>query len=348
MSYPGGSANAPQPPMDRLFRQGWSLAQLETISDYTVNEPGGARPAAALASPGSPMPVPYLPGVLPGMKIFSNKGEVMSETPLKYADLSEADIQAARDRAAADRLLVEKREKQRLATKKSRENSKAAKEKALAEEPIETVWEMHGKALKQSNPSLHAQLEEKHLEVRATEAEVLEICEGVKKNLRAETRTWETRDSTEIFPMPDVAFKDIRSMETLNFSAIEGMTHESHAEGEKGAPCFRPTPQEKFSGKLDDAVGAYRFFGFRTKISPDCRRDAQDNLILHWLRTGDPNINIDVVKQAISDWKRNGGWHSNAAEIARLLKQRHQDFPAFGLLDEQPPAPAMFVKKRKS
>jgi hypothetical protein len=251
----------------------------------------------------------------------------VADEKAKYGDLSEADIQAARDRSLADKLLAEKREKGRLATKKSRANSDIAKAKALAEEPLSEMWTRNSRKFCESSPenkALFIAMRQKHDDVAGTVAEVQEILEGLAKGLRCETRCLETRDSTEIMPMVDDCFRDIRQQVgtegMLNYAALEGATHLRSADGEIGESSFRPTAKEKFDAT--SPVDCYRWFGFRLRLTDDTYRDALDAFLKYSLVTGDVNIDWALVKVAIEDFKNGKGWHANEREIRALLKTR--------------------------
>jgi hypothetical protein len=281
--------------------------------------------------------------------IFKHQGEIEMPEDTLMMPMTQEELAAAKRRREADKLLAEKLERGRLATQKSREKKKAAEAAEKAIEPVETMWTrnskaLFAKALFAKDATLYRALEDKHLDVRATEAEVLDIVSAVKEGKRrAETLSALTPDPENVFPMPDVAYRDLREMPTASYVTIEAMTHPARhdGEGEHGESSFRPQSGEKFSGSLDDVVGCYRFFGFRLAPTSDCRRDCLDFLLLYALRSGDATLDWTFIKEiAIPDWRSSRGWYQNEFEIARLLKERG--------FEEPPPAPAMFKQKRKS
>jgi hypothetical protein len=169
---------------------------------------------------------------------------------------------------------------------------------------------------------------QKHDDVAATVGEVQEILEGLAKGLRCETRCLATRDSTEIMPMVDDAFRDIRQQVaaegTLSYSALEGRTH-PRAEGEVATSSFRPTGNEKFDPT--SASDCYRWWGLRLRLTEDTYRDILDAFLRYALSTGDTNLDWALVKVAIKDFENGKGWHANERKIRELLKQREGVMP---------------------
>jgi hypothetical protein len=222
-------------------------------------------------------------------------------TPLTQAELDDA------RKRRADAALAEKTRKNTAIKRKTRAAEKAAKALLEPVEPLSQMWLRNSEALKKSDPTLYAQLEQIHLDVEATTREVDEQVRSIK-----------TGNVPDI--LPDVIYAELRDQQTLNYGGLEGM-HERNIEGDR-VNSFRPTKAEKFSNSIDDAIGAYRHYGFRCRITDEIRRDALDNLLLFWLRNPDTNVDGNVIAQAIRDFHDNRGWFYNHKEIEAGLKAR--------------------------
>jgi len=123
--------------------------------------------------------------------------------------------------------------------------------------------------------------------------------------LRAETRSAETADSTEIFPMPDLSFQDIRAIVL-----------------KKGTANYRAIEADAISGKgLDDEGENYVRYGFRLRIQSDTLQNVREALTLYALRTHDQNLNWEIVREAIADCSAYNGFSPNADELRRLIQE---------------------------
>jgi hypothetical protein len=222
--------------------------------------------------------------------------------------------------------LAESSEEKRKREQRERKQRQRAKEKIEAEElnpeSVQKLWERNSKDLIAKNPKMHAELVARHEYVAELQAEVEEISGGVRANLRAETRTLETKDSTEIFPMPDLCwrdcFADFNDRGLLNYCAIEG------ARDREGKSMFRPYEGQKLDAS---ATSFYRLYGFRTCLTIDTLQSVTDSLCLYFLRTGDASLDMKVVRQAIAYRKENGGWPQHDKEFKTLLAKRTKKSP---------------------
>src|SRR5260370_20675491 len=110
--------------------------------------------------------------------------------------------------------------------------------KAAGGESISEVWQRSSKRLLEENPKLYNELQARHDEVSGLEAEVTEIERGtgihkwpyVLGKKRAETLSALTLDPENVFPMPDLCFRDIKAYiaanGTLSYRAVEAMRDE--------------------------------------------------------------------------------------------------------------------------
>ena len=121
------------------------------------------------------------------------------------------------------------------------------------------------------------------------EAEADEIDEGIAKRLRAEVRTLATADSTEIFPMPDLSFRDlkldIRQHSSCNYREIESHVY----------------IEPKTVASLDAGAQHYLSYGFRLRFEYESLQRARENLVIYALKSRDANLNWTIVEDAISD-----------------------------------------------
>jgi len=173
-------------------------------------------------------------------------------------------------------------------------------------EEISALWQKNEEKLQKENPVLHLQIVARHKEVEELEAEADEIEKGVKAGLRAETRTTETADSTEIFPMPDLSFRDIKAVAS-----------------NKGTANYREIEAAAINGRQgDDVEQHYVRYGFRLRIQSDTLQNARENLVLYALRTHDSNLDAALVAEAIADVLDNRSKFSpNHDELDKLIRQ---------------------------
>lgn len=216
----------------------------------------------------------------------------------------------------------EKRKRYQRERKREQRAREALEEAAKNPERIEDLWQRNSKDFVAKNPKQYAAYEQQHQNVAGLIAEVNEIAAGVRAGLRAETRTADTRDSKEIFPCPDLSFKDcmeeVRVHGLLNYREIESMVDR------EGISNFRVAE----GAKLDATqTNIYRLYGFRFCLTIDTIRDITDALCLYFLRTGDASLDIGTVREAIKYRKANGGWAQNDAEFKKLFAERTKKSP---------------------
>jgi hypothetical protein len=210
------------------------------------------------------------------------------------------------ENAAQTETPEEKRRRlQRERTRKHRAKNKPPEEITSFEQIAES-WTRNEAALLKADPTLHSNLLALHNAIAGWEAEAEEIEKGVKAGLQAETRTAETADSTEIFPMPDLSFRDLKSVAlkqgTANYRQIEAAA----INGRQG----------------DDVEQHYVRYGFRLRIQSDTLQNARENLVLYALRTHDSNLDAALVAEAIADVLDNRSKFSpNHDELDKLIRQ---------------------------
>jgi hypothetical protein len=200
----------------------------------------------------------------------------------------------------------EKKKRQRREYMRNYRSKDKQEEPPKSFEGISAKWTDNDKRLLVSDPTLHAQLLVRHDEVVCLEAEAADIDRGVKAGLRAETRTAETADSTEIFPMPDLAFRDLKSVAlkqgTANYRQIEAAA----IHGRQG----------------DDVEQHYVRYGFRLRIESETLQTARENLIFYSLRTRDQNLDWEIVREAIADCSAyHPRFSPNQDELQRLIRE---------------------------
>lgn len=190
-------------------------------------------------------------------------------------------------------------------TRKHRQK-KNGPEEITSFEQIADSWTRNEAALLKADPTLHSHLFALHDAMAGWEAEAEEIVEGVKNGLRAETRSAETADSTEIFPMPDLSFRDIKAVASNKGTANYGQIEADAINGRQG----------------DDAEQHYVRYGFRLRIQSDTLQNARENLVLYALRTHDQNLNWEIVEEAIADCSAYFPRFSpNQDELQRLIRE---------------------------
>jgi hypothetical protein len=190
-------------------------------------------------------------------------------------------------------------------TRKHRAKNEAPKEIEDFTE-ISEKWMRNDALLLMENPGLHTQLLARHDEVVCLEAEVAEIEKGIQIRLRAETLSALTPDQSEIVPMPDLSFRDLRvhalTNGTANYRAIE-------AASIKGEP-------------LDEVSRYYEKYGFRLRIQSDTLQTAREMLVLYSLRTHDQNLNWEIAREAIADCSAyHPRFSPNADELRKLIQE---------------------------
>jgi hypothetical protein len=199
----------------------------------------------------------------------------------------------------------EKKRKRRDYMRNYRRNDKPEEIEITSFEQIAESWTRNEAALLKADPTLHSQLLALHNAIAGWEAEAEEIAEGVKNRLRAETRSAETADSTEIFPCPDLSYREIRAVAS-----------------NKGTANYRAIEADAVNGKgLDDESEHYKKYGFRLRLSHETLQMARENLVLYALRTKDSNLDAALVAEAISDCVSFKGFSANAAELRKLIRQ---------------------------
>ena len=148
-------------------------------------------------------------------------------------------------------------------TRKHRNKNKPPEEITCFSQIAES-WTRNEAALLEVDPTLHSHLLAFHNAIAGWEAEAEEITEGVKKGLRAETRSAETADSTDIFPMPDFSFREIKAVTDKN-----------------GTANYMQIEADAVSGKgLDDEGEHYKRYGFRLRIQSDTLQNIREALVL--------------------------------------------------------------------
>jgi hypothetical protein len=222
----------------------------------------------------------------------------------------------------------EKRKRYNRERKREQRAREALEEAAQNPEKVEELWQRNSADFAKKNPKQYAAYQQQHQNIAELTAEVDEIVKSVKAGLRAETRTAETRDSKEIFPRPDLSFKDcmeeMRAHGLLNYKSIES------AVDHDGDSTFRVAEGTKLEATQ---TNIYRLYGFRLCLTNDTLRDITDALSIYALRTGDASLDWSVVREAIKYRKTNGGWHENDAEFKKLLAERTKKLPLS--LDQQ-------------
>jgi hypothetical protein len=180
-----------------------------------------------------------------------------------------------------------RRRLQRERTKRSRDKKKYGP--ASASEEISANWERNSRQLQDENPGLYAELQARHDEVEALEAEADEVDDGIAKGLRAGIRTLATADGTDIFPMPDLSFRDlkldIQRRGCCNYGEIES----------------RVCVESKSATSRDAEAQHYLRYGFLLRHEYGTLQRARENLVIYALRTKDANLNWTIVEDAISD-----------------------------------------------
>ena len=202
-----------------------------------------------------------------------------------------------------------KRRKRKLYMRDYRSKDRPEEEIEITSfEQIAESWTRNEAALLKADPTLHSRLLAHHNAVAGLEAEAEEIAEGVKNGLRAETRSAETADSTEIFPMPDLSFQDIKAHVL-----------------KQGTANYRQIEADAVNGKgLDDEGEHYKKYGFRLRIQSDTLQTAREMLILYGLRTHDQNLNWEIVREAIADCSAYSPRFSPNHDELQLLIKEHR------------------------
>jgi hypothetical protein len=216
----------------------------------------------------------------------------------------------------------EKRKRNSRERKRAQRAKEALEEAAQNPERVEELWSRNAADFRAKNPKLFAEYEQRHADVAALVAEVDEIVKGVRANLRAETRTWDTRDSVEIFPCPDVCWRECmeeaRVHGLLNYYAIEG-TRDA-----EGNSTFRVAEGAKLEATQ---ANVYRLYGHRLALTIATVFDITDAFVIYALSTGDKNLDWNLVRQAVKYRQSNGGWAQNDKKIAELIKLRTKKVP---------------------
>lgn len=197
-------------------------------------------------------------------------------------------------------------------------------------ESIEETWKRNSKRLLEENPKLYNELQGSHDEIIGLEAEVTEIEKGVGTytwpyvlgRKRAETVSADTLDPENVFPMPDLCFRDIKAdiaaNGTLNYQAVEAMR-----DGE--ADDCRPAFGARFDGTLESA---YRFFGFRLRIGSDVLQRIREALVIYALTSKDTTLDAATVEEAIADCSAYSGFSPHKDQLGKLIREhRHQPEP---------------------
>jgi hypothetical protein len=185
-------------------------------------------------------------------------------------------------------------------------------------ESIEEMWKQNSKRLLKENPKLYNELQARHDEVMGFEAEVTEIEKGIFGKKRAETVSADTLDPENVFPMPDLCFRDIKAdiaaNSTLNYRAVEAIRDED-------AEDFRPAFGAKFDGMLESS---YRFFGFRLRIGNDVLQRIREALVIYALTSRDKNLDWTVVEEAIADCSAYSGFSPHSNWLRELIRNYRQ------------------------
>ena len=209
--------------------------------------------------------------------------------------------------ATAAETTDEKRKRlQRERTKRSRDKKKYGT--STANERISDVWLANSRHLSDENPALHGELETRHKEVEALEAEVDEIVEGVKNGLRADAPTTETADSKEIFPMPDLSFRDVKLDVSRNgVSNYREIESTIYAESKQSMP-------------VDTEGQHYLRYGFRLRLQHETLQRIREAFVLYAVGTHDMNLDSSVVKEAIADTVAYNQFSPNP-ELKKLISE---------------------------
>jgi hypothetical protein len=180
----------------------------------------------------------------------------------------------------------------RKEAKRKWEDRQKEKIEELAAEEISVIWKRHSEALLKADPKKYEELSERHLDIKACKWEVNAVRNGVwgvlgGKNLRAADLPASGEYHAKHFPRPDLCFEDVLAESKhgmMNTRAIEA------------SPDFRP--QIGVKPDLTSAVDCYRYFGFQTRINSDDLRIACESLIEYFVKTKDPLMDQEIVKQA--------------------------------------------------
>ena len=195
-----------------------------------------------------------------------------------------------------------KRRLQRERTRKHRQKNRVLEPPESFEE-ISALWQKNEEKLQKENPVVHLQIVARHKEVEELEAEADEIRKGVEKGLRAETLSALTPDPQNVFPMPDLSFRDLKAHVLQN-----------------GTANYRAIEAAAINGRqADDLEQHYVRYGFRLRIQSDTLQMARENLVLYFLRTRDPNIDTTVVETAIRDCAAYNGFSPNHDDLKKLI-----------------------------
>jgi hypothetical protein len=198
------------------------------------------------------------------------------------------------------------RMRERNQKKRDQKIAKAVEEGLIT---ISTDWLKNENQLINDDPALRDRLQARHKEVEELMAEAAEIIQGVEKGLRAETRSAETADSAELFPMPDLCYRDAKAHILAN-----------------GTASYQAVEADIITGKpLDEISRHYQRYGYRLRIASDTFQSLRESLILYGLRTRDRNLDWKVVEEAIADHLSYQGFSPNAGRLRDLIcEHRHQ------------------------
>ena len=195
-------------------------------------------------------------------------------------------------------------------------------------ETISQMWLRNSTRFAAENPKEYFELQDRHDEVMALEAEIDEVCAGVAAGKRAGVAHEENKsDWPNIFPMPDVCYADARaSVEqhgSFNFGCAERMED------------FRPPWNAKHS---DTENWEHRFYGFHLKLNSEAFPKSREALILYALRTGDQNLDWGVVDDAVNSWLAEPWSSANSREVQTLItKYRESKSPTRNSAPEPEP-----------
>jgi len=207
---------------------------------------------------------------------------------------------------------IEKR--RRLGRERTRRHRQKNRVDELPEgfEEISALWQKNEEKLLKENPVLRLQIVARHKEVEELEAEADEIRKGVEARLHAETLSAFTPDPENVFPAPDLSFRDVKA-HVLKY----------------GVANYRQIEADTIKSKeltADESV--YARYGFRLRLSHETIQNARENLALYAFRTHDSNLDAALVSEAIADCSAyHPRFSPNAVELRKLISEYHRLSP---------------------
>ncbi len=199
---------------------------------------------------------------------------------------------------------------QNAAAKRSRERHRPKDAPETTPEYQSTLWPKNAMALQKDDPSLYDELIQRHEDVVWLEARTSGLAVEINQ------------DPVDIAEALVENFRNVKA-DVQKFGSC------NYRELESAFPTFPLCPRPDWSSpyasvtSYKDNIDAERYFkfGFRTRLSHDLLQDSRETLVLYALRTHDPNVNADAIREAIQDCEQFQVFSPNKEELRKLIRE---------------------------